>query len=156
MKAYTKEERHDAYYEFLMKYLYGDALLWMLSYGIYVHAIDDIIDQDIPGNEVREQFMLKTFEFAECIFSNIFYINNLSKLRPLIKMASYTYMNSVLWEHSKEEWKKKVADHLRQQGNNVVLAVVEICSGIDARNRASIELMEISYKTHHLEDGTPI
>lgn len=156
MKSYTKEERHDAYYVFLMKYLYGDALLWMLSYGIYVHAIDDIIDQDIPGNEVREQFMLKTFEFAECIYSNHFYINNVGKLRPLVKMASSCYMNAVLWENSKEEWKRKIADHLRQQANNVVLAVVEIVNGIEARDTASLELMEISYKTHHLQDGTPI
>lgn len=133
-----------------------DAMLWLLAYGLYAHAIDDIIDQDIPGDQTRQQFMLRNFEFAEAVFSNHFYISNVSKLRPLIKMTSQAYMDSVQWEGSSTVWKRQVSDGLRQIGNEVTLAVIEIVCGLEAKRQASLEFRELCWKTHHLKDGSPI
>ena len=132
-----------------------DAMLWVLGYATYVHAIDDIIDNDVPDDQHRQQFILKTFEFAEAIYSNIFYLRHISMLRPLIKSTSQAYMDSVLWEKSPEDWKRKVADAARQQGNDILLAIIEIVGGIEKRHEASLLLREVSYKMHHLKDGTP-
>lgn len=76
-------------------------------------------------------------------------------LRPLIKSTSQAYMDSVLWEKSPEDWKRKVADAARQQGNDILLAIIEIVGGIEKRHEASLLLREVSYKMHHLKDGTP-
>lgn len=155
----TKEElehqqsHSDKYIIFLRKYLNSnpDALAWICAYGIYCHAIDDIIDNDIPSDKSRQQFILQQFEFAEVIYSNHFYLSHIHLLRPLIKMASNDYMDSVQLEDSEEEWKKAVCDALRQTANAVILAVIEIVGGVEARRNASLELRELSYHTHHKE-----
>lgn len=133
-----------------------DAFLWLCAYGIYCHAIDDIVDKEIPKNKPEARFMLEQFEFAEVVYSNHFYIANTDRLRPLVKMASNAYMDSIMWEGDKEVWKKQVSDHLRQMGNEVCLAVFEIVGGVELRNRLSPKLREIAYKCHHKETGEPI
>ena len=148
----------DEYIAFLNKYLgnYQDALLWVSAYGIYTHDIDDIIDCEIPTAHTPHEFILKTFEFAETVYTNIFYLQNIHKLRPLIKAASNAYMDSVILEKSDKPHHKHISDHLRTVGNELILAVIEIVSGIDKRREASLELREISYSTHHTESGVPI
>lgn len=148
----------ERYIAFLSKYLsaFPDALLWVLGYAAYVHAIDDIIDRDVPTDKSREEFILQTFEFAAVIYSNEFYIRNMHILYPLVKLASNTYMDSVQMEHEPELWKRRVADGLRQTGNEIIVAVIEICSGPIVRREASMELREISYNLHHDYIGNPI
>ena len=143
-----------AYIEFIAKYIGHniDAHIWILGYGVYVHAIDDIID----GDKTDSEFILKTFELAAMVYSYPFYLQNMHILYSLCKTASNTYMDSVLMEKSKEEWKRNYADILRTHGNEVILAVIEILHGIDVRRKASQELREISYHTHHNELGAPI
>jgi hypothetical protein len=145
------------YLDFVKKYLNAspDAMLWIMGYGLYVHAIDDLVDKDIPKDKTYAQLLLDTFEFAETIYTNIFYLNNISILRPLIKATSQAYIDSVKWEHSSEEWKRRVSDQLRQYGNEVLLACVEIVSGLEVKRQAATVLREISWKAHHLKDGTP-
>lgn len=139
--------------KFLEKYLSPDpdALLWVLSYTTYVHAVDDIIDEEIRD----EEFLLKTFEMAAVVYSSHFYVRNISALYPLIVMASNTYMDSVILEKQSEAWKRYTADHLRQTGNEVILACIQIVGGMDVRRQASMELREISYFLHHDSEGRP-
>lgn len=147
------------YVDILRKYLLNqnpDALLWIQAYGLFVHAVDDIIDNDAPKDKTRQQLILQTFEFAESVYSNHFYIKHIGTLRPLIKMTSNAYMDSVLWEGADEPWKRQVSDALRQIGNEVLLAVIEICGGFNARRQASLEIRQVSWHAHHLKDGTPV
>lgn len=142
------------YVEFVRKYLdpFPAAQMWVMAYGVYVHAIDDIID----GDKFDSEFILKTFETAAMIYSHEFYRQHWGQLYPLVKMASNTYMDSVLMERSNEKWKKNYADVLRQNGNEVLLAVIEICTGIDRRREASMEIRKLSYDTHHDKQGNPV
>lgn len=141
-----------------------DALLWVLSYAAYIHAIDDIIDGDKSDNE----FVLGTFELAALIYSNVFYLKNMHILYPLVKMASQTYRDSVILEKQlKEEelivgrispdntWKISVSDSLRQMANEVILACVEVVGGVEKRREASLKMRELSYKFHHTKEGIP-
>lgn len=148
--------KDNPYIPFLLKYFNGDALLWVVAYGLYVHSVDDIIDNEIPAAEDKHQFVLQTFEYAEAVYTNNYYLANITRLRPLVKMASSAYMTSVQLEKSNEPHHKIVADHLRSQGNEVMLAVVEIEHGSIIRQQASLELRAISYKTHHNELGQPV
>lgn len=147
------------YIKFIEKYLdvkkSSNAILWILAYAIYTHAIDDIIDEEIPKDSVKDEFILKTFEFAETVYTNIYYLTHISRLRPLVKMVSNTYMDSVQMEKSNSKWKKDYADVLRTMGNEILLAVIEIENGLNSRREASLELRELSYRTHH-ELGVPV
>lgn len=147
------------YIKFIEKYLdvkkSPNAILWILAYAIYTHAIDDIIDEEIPKDSVKDEFILKTFEFAETIYTNIYYLTHISRLRPLVKMASNTYMDSVQMEKSNSKWKKDYADVLRTMGNEILITVIEIENGLDSRREASMELRELSYRTHH-KLGVPV
>lgn len=157
------------YIEFLKKYLDSDpdALLWVMSYGLYAHLIDDIID----GDKTDSEHILKTFEFAAVIYSNNFYLKHITLLYSLVKMASNTYMDSVLLEKELKSdkktalpvehqptaaWKSSCADILRQSANEIILACVEIVGGIEKRREASLELRQLSYKIHHDKSGNPI
>lgn len=144
------------YISFIKKYTGADidAYLFVLAYTAYVHAVDDIIDKD----NTDPVFILKTFELAAVVYGNAFYLRNFSMLYPLVKMASSTYITSVQLEQEKssEIWKNRVADALRQTGNELILAVIELLHGIDVRTKASYELRKISWHLHHKEDGTPI
>jgi hypothetical protein len=165
IKEQAEKTYAQCYIDFLKKYLDSDpdALLWVMSYGMYCHAIDDIID----GDKNDSEFILKTFEFATIIYSNVFYLRHITTLYSLCKMASNTYMDSVLLEKEiaknpgamltpENAWKLSCSDILRQNGNEVILAVVEIVGGIDKRREASLELRKISYATHHDKEGKPV
>lgn len=148
----------DIYVEFLRRHLQNnyDAILWVLAYGILCHSIDDIVDGDISKDLNKSQFMLQQFEFTEVVYTNQFYLDNIFKLRPLVKAASQAYMDSVILEQSSNPIHKRMADPLRQLGHEVILACVEIVGGVNARRAASIELREIGWKTHHDELGNPV
>ncbi len=146
------------YIEFLKKYLSSDpeALTWLLSYIIYVNAIDDIIDNKFDKDDkMRKLIIIRTFELALHVFSSEFYIKNMYMFFPLMKFASNSYMDSVIFEDAKEEWKRNIGDVLRNEANNIVLATIEIVSGIEKRIEASLQLREFSYNFHHTKEGLP-
>lgn len=142
------------YVKFLGDYLSPnpDALLWVLTYTIYVHAIDDIIDGDKDDSE----HILKTFELAAVVYSNVFYRENIHLLYSLVVTASNTYMDSVMLENSTETWKQKTSDHLRQNGNELILMCIQIVGGIEKRREASLKLRDISFRNHHTTTGQPV
>lgn len=156
LEVAEKQRAESDYVKFLGQYLGTDpdALLWVLAYSSYVHSIDDIID----GDNTDPMFILKTFELAAMLYSNNWYLKHIHFLYSLVIMASNTYMDSVIFEQDKTApvWKKKVSDALRQTGNEVILQCIQIVGGIEARREASLKLREISWRTHHLADGTPV
>jgi hypothetical protein len=149
-----KNQAYSDYVNFLNQYLKDniDALIWVLAYSTYVHGIDDIIDKD----NTESEHILKTFELAAVIYSYPFYLQNLNILYPLVIMASNTYMDSVKLENQPEVWKQRVSDALRQTGNEVILACIQIVGGVDIRREASMKLREISWRTHHTIEGVPV
>lgn len=149
---YTKQEADEIFTTFIRKYLLKknpDACLWYLGYLTYVHAIDDQID----GDRTDFQHFLRVQELAAIVYSNEFYHAHKWQLYPLIMMASNSYMDSVALEHSNEVWKQRVSDSLRQHANELLIAVIEIAGGYEMRREASMELREISWKSHHEVNG---
>jgi ferritin len=74
-------------------------------------------------------------------------------------MASNTYMDSVIFEQMKDTdtRAKSMFDYLRQTGNELILATIQIVGGIEARREASLELRDISWRNHHHSiTGEPI
>lgn len=156
MMIYKQEEADTVFCNFIRKYLLDknpDACLWVLGYYTYVHAIDDFIDTKEKGDFTH---FLRIQELAATVYSNVFYQRHIAELYPLVMMASNSYMDSVALEHKSEKWKKHVADSLRQHANELIIRVIEIVGGYEARREASLALREISWKSHHDKDGTPV
>jgi len=140
--------------DFLLKYLKSnpDAFIWVCAWVTYCHAVDDVID----GDKTDSKFILDTFRFAPVLFGNVFYLTNLSALYPLVLMSHDAYEESVRMEKSNQKWQRHYADILRQSANEVILKGIEIVGGLELRQKASLELRELSYKTHHDETGKPV
>jgi hypothetical protein len=140
--------------EFLTKYLghNPDALAWVMSYITYCHAVDDVVD----GDKTDREFILSTFRFSLILAGHPFFLNNYNRLFPLMIVVHDSYRDSVMMERTNIEWKKKVADVIRSNANDITLTIIEICNDIKTRNEAAITLREFSYVHHHDKEGTPV
>lgn len=138
----------------LKEYLPDDeALKFAVAFLIYCNSVDDIID----CSKVDAEFVVRTFELSADLYATAFYRRNWPILLPLIKATGNSYLDSVNFERSSEAWKHNYADVLRQYGNEVLCACVELSTGsIDKRREFSLKLREISYKTHHDVNGKAI
>jgi hypothetical protein len=134
---------------FLKKYLDGDALLWVLGYLDYCHAIDDFIDRYEDGQEHREvELLVKVLELPPLIYANGFFLKNFHRLYALIKGAGNAYCDSELMKKSNSKWKQHYAEVLRLAAHEVIVAAIEIYGGYEQRRQASIELRELAYFAH--------
>lgn len=142
------------YINFLKKYLSSneDAYLWCLFFTLYLHTADDLVDNP----SVDKKYITKFLDFAPRVFTYPFYVQHSNILFPLICAGSLDYYTSVMFEDSKELWKRERADVLRQNINSVYLAVIEIVSGYDKKREAALEIQEISYLTHHDSNGNAV
>lgn len=130
-----------------------DALVWTLACMTYFHSIDDIID----GDKTDDEFILKTFRLAITIYSYHFYVANIHDLRPLVESAHDAYRDSVRLEKENDaKWKQHISDVIRQNANDLILKVIQLVAGLDARNEAALKFRELSYRTHHNELGERI
>jgi hypothetical protein len=134
-----------------------DALEFVHAYGVLVHAVDDLIDQDNPAHPDFKILALDCFGLAADVYSNPFYHRNLW-LYPIVKNIHRVYSDSLAWEKSDTAWKATVGDTLRSSGHEIVLAILEHLCRLpfaDLR-RISLSLREYSWFQHHTADGKPI
>ena len=141
-------------HDIINKYLLNnvEAQIFVYAYLAHCHSVDDIID----GDKSDSEFIIKAFTFTITLCSLPFYVQFRHVLEPVMMSAANAYADSVQFERSNVPWKLQYADVLRQTGNEVVLTVIGIVSGIDARREASLSLREISYNEHHNKLGNPI
>ena len=126
----------------------ADALLFLMAFHVYCHAIDDLIDGDL---EKSAENILDILMQANVLYSTPFYQAHSIRLGGIIASITNTYADSVAWEKSDEPWKKSVADVIRQCGNDMVLAVAAITSGYRGMRNLSLRLREFAYKNQHQE-----
>lgn len=134
--------------ELLATYLKGEALEFVVGFLVYCNFVDDIVDGKADAEHV-----IMTFEFSAMLYTSEFYRRHFAVLLPLIKATGNAYADSVKFEGAAEEWKQRYGDMLRQVGNEVLCACVELENGYAAKREFSEKLREISYKTHHNEKG---
>jgi len=139
-------------YALLRENLSPEGYEFCVSFLMYAHCVDDIID----GEKTDSEFILETFEYAAVIYSLAFYRKHADMLLPIIKSITNSYADSVQLEKCTEGWKQQYADVLRQNANDLLAICVEICSGIHARRKFSMKVRELSYESHHnKETGRP-
>lgn len=125
------------------------ARLFLQAWCLYVHEIDDLID-----NQVRDPEKLITALVSACtVFSTAFYVAHAHELEPVVLLATNAYADSLKWEKEPEAWKRQWADVLRFSGNEMVVKVAEICGGYSLARNVSEKLREDSWCNHHNENG---
>lgn len=129
-----------------------EAMDFLAKWQKYVHAIDDIIDE-----EVTNEFIIQTFAQAIYIYSHSFYLSNIQNLRQIVINCTNAYADSVAFEKSEEQWQREFADHYRHFGCEMVIAVASICGGYLHCRTISLELRTACWMGHHdKETGKPI
>ena len=129
-----------------------DAYKFILAYGTFCHAVDDIVDEKITEPEV----LLKTFTLYSDILTSPFYRKYWGELHPILSMINNNYADSVIFERSSEQWKKDHADSLRTCGNDIAVHIVHMLCGYDDSRRLSLLFREDSYLNHHDANGNPV
>jgi hypothetical protein len=119
----------------------------------YVHAIDDIVDE-----EVSAEVKVGAFARAAYLYTHPFFLKNAGALRQVILLVTNMYADSVAWERLPEgnEWKRQWADHARHCGMEMVIAVAQIVGGYEHARAISLEQRAICYVEHHDREGEAI
>lgn len=112
----------------------------------YCHAIDDIIDGDVPFTP--ESFLGVLIQ-ANQVYSLPFYLRNALVLQPVVASVTSAYADSVAWEKADEPWKRNIADVIRQCGNDMVLTIAWLCGGYEHQRRISLKLRELAFYSQH-------
>lgn len=128
-----------------------EALAFIRAFGTWCHGIDDDVDEGLPPEQrVRLHWL------SAALFSSNFYQAHARELFPVVSLIANAYADSVVWEKSDVTWQRTQADVLRNCGNEMMLAVINIVGGYDAMREVSRLIREVSHYRHHDEQGNPI
>lgn len=124
-----------------------DAYRFLFGWHHLCHAIDDIIDGDVPAERIKEE-LLATFVYAKDLYSTAFYRQFTAELSGMIDAIFNAYADSVKWENNAqvELWKQEQADILRSQGCDMILLVAKLCGGYDHMRSLSEAVRELSQR----------
>lgn len=123
-----------------------DALVFLLSFTAYAHAIDDLIDE-----ESSPESLLTMCVQANEMYSTPFWLAHSARLGGVIGLIANAYADSIAWEQHSEDWKRRMADVLRQAGNEMLMAVAQIVGGWQHMRRISMRVRECAYHEQHEE-----
>lgn len=127
------------------------AMAWLRLWREYVHAIDDIEDE-----ETTPEFRQRTFVLALELYTHPFFRQHEERLKQVVLNCTNAYADTLAWEKSPIEWQRQFADHYRHFGAEMVIAVAQICGGYDHARGFSLELRTVCWLEHHNKDGKPV
>ena len=108
------------------------------------HGIDDVIDGDVPGEQIKER-IIQLFLYAKDLYTTPFYRLNWMELSGAIDAVSNAYADSVMWENVDSGWQHELSDILRSQGVDIVCLVAKLCGGYEHMRRVSPLIRELSF-----------
>jgi len=123
-----------------------DAMVFLLAFHCYAHAVDDLVDEGCTPEK-----LLDCLAQANAMYGTLFWLANSARLGGVISQIANTWADSVAWEREDEEWKRRVADVIRQCGNDMVTQVASIVGGWRHMRSISLRLREHAYNEQHQE-----
>jgi len=116
-----------------------DVIEWCKLYNIFVHQLDDVIDE--PKDVERT---CRVFSCARRLWTHPVYLKWRHVLDVVDELANSAYLDAEVWKTSPEEWKRHHADVLRHQGYNVFYAIVYLEFGRPTLREISLKIREDS------------
>jgi len=127
------------------------AMSWLALWREYVHAIDDIEDE-----ETTPEFRQRVYVLALELYTHPFFRDNELRLKQVVLNCTNAYADTLAWERSPVAWQREFADHYRHFGAEMVIAVAHICGGYDHARSISLELRATCWLEHHNDQGDPV
>lgn len=129
------------------------ALAFMREFLEFCHKIDDYVDGDVAKTD--ENFLAILANSCRLYSCNYFAANS-HLLYPLIINITNSYADSLIYENSKEKWKRQFGDVLRSSGNEMILGIINLEYGYEKAREFSLLIREDSYYQHHDIKGNPV
>lgn len=129
-----------------------EAFDWMQMGRIYIHEIDDLIDEDIARGAHHAQAAQRVCRIGAIaldLYTHSFFLKNAAALKAAMMLNTINYADSVAWEDSKVDWQRQFSDWSRHGWIDVCLTIARICGGYDHAKAISLELRTNSYVDHH-------
>lgn len=121
----------------------SEACEYLHLYGQYIELVDDLVDEEPQVDRVQE-----ATKYAALI-GNCSYWNKWKGYLYLVeRLIHNTYFDSVIWEKSNTDWKRKDAKCLSHVGYNMLFAVILIEFGEDKLREYSIRFREHAHLKH--------
>lgn len=130
---------------------HAPAMAWLNLWREYVHAIDDIEDE-----ETTPEFRQRTYVLALELFTHPFFRAHEERLKQVVLNCTNAYADSLAWEKSPVPWQREFADHYRHFGAEMVIAIAQITGGYDHARGISLELRATCWLEHHDKEGNPV
>jgi hypothetical protein len=109
----------------------------------YYEQVDDQVDEITTSETTRKLTSLA------CIYYNHPYWKKYGHILYMVdKISHCQYFDSVLWEHSKEEWMRRDAKALSHSAVNMVFAVIFIEFGQETLDKFSAKFREHAHRLH--------
>lgn len=125
----------------------AEAADFLIRWAQLADKVDNLVDGDEQGPEA----LLAAFVQCVLLTSHPFYLEHLQHLRAVLLVSINMYADSVAWERDSAEWKQRFADCYRHAGNEVVVAVAQLCGGYEHARKFSLEQRERCHATQHPE-----
>jgi hypothetical protein len=131
---------------------------FLVQAALHFHAVDDVVDV-APFDPLA---MLECFRQVVEIYSHPFYLDHGFVLKGVMLTLLRQYRDSVQYQQLMEGreftcgWARATGDVLRHAGNELVIAVAQICGGTKLAEQISFSLRQQSWREHHDDAGQPI
>lgn len=119
-----------------------EALSFLSKYVLYIHAVDDCIDEGI-------QHVKNTTQLAFEVFNHSYWLKWRQSFALVERLIHNAYFDSLKWEKSGEKWKERDAKVLNQRGYDMLFAIILIEFGEEKLSEFSYKFREFS----HLNQG---
>lgn len=122
-----------------------EAFEFVVLYRNYIHLIDDIVDEKEFQNSVK---LLELQALASRTFTCNFWIRHGQKLIVTEQLINNSFADSVHWEKSETEWKRRDANVLRHAGLDMFFAVLLVEFGYNVMRSFSARFREQCHLLH--------
>lgn len=121
----------------------SEAVQFLHLYGTHCELIDDLVDEKTTPELVDKLGQLR-MDIDACPFWN----KHKTYLFLVERLIHNTYFDSVKWEKSEDEWKRRDAKALSHVAYNMLFAVIIIEFGYETLEKYSIRFREHAHKRH--------
>lgn len=126
-----------------------EAEQWIQLMRLYVHLIDDIIDEDLVKLDRARgaKRICQMGVMALSLFTAPFFLKNSAALSTIITSMTVAYWDSVGWE-AETGWKRDCSNWIRHGHIEVCIIIACICGGYEHATSVSKELRQLAHELH--------
>lgn len=120
-----------------------DAAEFIHMYGTYCEVMDDLVDEEPSVDRIELSGRLR-MQLSGCAY----WQKHVAHLWLVERLIHNTYFDSVRWEKSDEEWKRRDAKVLSHAAYNMLFSVILLEFGYEKLAEISLRFREHAHLRH--------